>query len=132
MTWYRTTDVGIFDDAYVYKLKVIKHFNEHDRFRKLNYWELTYGPVDYRDYYRRSTTGAKLYYKLGKLTEFASRYILVDAAGIAAGMQPDMIYYTIDPDDNENYIRVPDTVTEFAPNKQYFVRRFTEDYYILK
>lgn len=132
MTWYRTTDVGIFDDAHVYKLKVIKHFNEHDRFRKLNYSELTYGPVDYRDYYRRSTTGAKLYYKLGKLTEFASKYILVDAAGIAAGMQPDTIYYTIDPDDNEKYIKVPDTVTEFAENKQYFVRRFTEDYYILK
>lgn len=127
LTWYRPSNIGTLEGAYAFKLEVSKHYNEHDKFRKMTFEELLAGPSEYRDYYVRNDNN--MYMKLTNVTEFEHIYNLVSEDEMSQPMDPRKTYFT---KNGNEYQIVPKTTEVFDPNVKYYTCKFTKEYYIKK
>ena len=127
LTWYRPSNIGTLEGAYAFKLEVSKHYNEHDKFRKMTFEELLAGPSEYRDYYVRNDSN--MYMKLTNITEFEHIYNLVSEDEMSQQMNPRKTYFIKNGDE---YQIVPKNTEVFDPNIKYYTCKFTTEYYIKK
>ena len=128
LTWYRMDNNGIYDDVNAYKLDVIKHYEEHDRFRKLTYGEMISGPKSTETYYRRVTQNT--YGTITVTDDFEHTMSLIPDSVISEGVDPNETYFV---KEGSEYKKVPILLlinNGFDINKKYYKKVFTREYYI--
>lgn len=128
-TWYLRDIEGVFDFVDGYKLQVVRHKLADSKYMKLNKAMIIYGPNQDITYYVKDKNG--LYKDLHNLDKFDEKYRQLYEDEIKVGMKPHTMYFTYNEDNNE-YVLVPNTITEFDPEKTYYICLFNRDYYIKK
>ena len=126
--WYRHGSDGLFYDISAYKLQVVRRDLTNNAFHKLNYTELLYGPIENTVYYRYDESLGS-YIADRFVTEFDKEFVYMSAEMKALGFDTHKAYFV---KENGNYVRVPSTTTEFDIDKDYYICRFTRDYYTKK
>lgn len=127
MTWYRTDINGIYDDVNAYKLEVVKHYNENDRFKRLSYGQLMNGVKNNVQYYYK--TSENTYARYDTLSHFEFVYKELTDAEILLGFDTSMVYYI---NEGNTYTPVPSSQRFFEPGIKYYKKVFSNKYYILK
>lgn len=128
--WYLTDISNTLDDVNGYKLEVCKHYKSANRYLKLNYTQLSRGPISGNTYYTYDKENDQ-YIPTGDIYDFDKSFVKLTSVDRENGMERDVLYYTYD-SIIDDYVKVPSTVTEFNEITTYYKLVFNKEYYLLK
>lgn len=127
-TWYLTDTSNVLDDVNGYKLEICKYYKSTNEYMKLNYTQLSRGPIEGREYYTYKKDIDK-FISTGPIEDFDKTYYRIPDNELEGEMERDVLYFTKVAGE---YVKVPSTVTEFEPNTIYYKLIFNKVYYVKK
>jgi hypothetical protein len=124
--WYLVNINGVFDDVNGYKLEVLKHKLESNKYLRLNKSQISYGINPDQIYYTYDAS-TDSYIPNSLLTEFDVKYVQVSQNELAEGVKKEEVYYTFY---NSEFVKVPTNFSEFEMNTVYYKLVVNKDYYV--